>query len=182
MTNVTLAAHPVKLVVDLDGTLIAEDVTILALDKFVHNNPLNVFKVVWWFLHGRAHLKRKLAINVDLDVASLSYNKKLIDFLLNQKHEGCSLFLATACDRLYAEKVADFIQIFDDVFASDGKINLRAEAKANALVAIFGEGNFIYAGNSMDDVYVWNKSAKCILVNPTKSVFKVMKDRIYLIF
>ncbi|GHU17560.1 hypothetical protein FACS189472_04630 [Alphaproteobacteria bacterium] len=178
------AARTVKLAVcvDLDGTLISEDVTICALKIFVRHNPLNVFKVAWWFLHGRAYLKRELAVRIDLDVANLSYNKKLIDFLMKKKQNGYRLFLATACDRLYAEKIADFIQIFNGVFASDGQINLRAEAKANALVTMFGEGNFAYAGNSMDDVHVWSKSAECILVNPTKSVLKAMRNRKYLLF
>ncbi|MDR2681557.1 MAG: hypothetical protein LBB29_00720 [Holosporaceae bacterium] len=167
--------------VDLDGTLILEDVTLLALKIFGRKNPLNLLKIFWWFLQGRAHLKRMLALKVDIDVSRLSYNKKLLDFLEAKRKKGHRLFLATACDRLYADKIADFIPIFDGVFASDGKINLRANAKADTLAIIFGRNNFIYAGNSVDDVRVWDKSAECILVNPSKSALKGMKDRKYLL-
>ncbi|MDR2794390.1 MAG: hypothetical protein LBB12_01270 [Holosporaceae bacterium] len=173
-------SNPNPICVDLDGTLISEDVTLLALKIFVWRNPLNLLKIFVWFLCGRAYLKKMLALNVDIDVSNLNYNKKLLNFLKNKKQEGHRLFLATACDRHYADKVVDFIPIFDGVFASDGKINLRADAKANALEIMFGR-NFVYAGNSIDDVRVWSKSAECILVNPTKSALNGMRGRRYLL-
>ncbi|MDR3180052.1 MAG: hypothetical protein LBT70_04095 [Holosporaceae bacterium] len=173
-------SDPKPICVDLDGTLIFEDVTLLALKIFVRRNPLNLLKALGWFLRGRAHLKKMLALNVDIDVGALNYNKKLLDFLKNKKQEGHRLFLATACDQRYAHKIANFIPIFDGVFASDGKINLRANAKANTLEIMFGR-NFIYAGNSVDDVMVWSKSAECILVNPTKSALRGMRGRRYLL-
>ena len=168
--------------VDLDGTLIRDDVTIEAFKIFTRQNFFNLFKIFVWFLQGRAHLKKKLAANVDLDVSTLQYNKNFLDFLITKKSEGHKLFLATACDQSYADKIADSLKIFDGVFASNGVVNLRAEAKVNALVMIFGEGRFIYAGNSKDDVHVWNKSAECILVSPTKSALEKMKNKKYTLF
>lgn len=168
--------------IDLDGTLIRYDVTTEAIKLFVRRNPLKLFKIFIWFLKGRAYLKKKLAINVDLDVSALQYNKIFLEFLIKKKKEGHKLFLATASDQLYANKIADCLKIFDGVFASDGVVNLRAEAKADTLVAIFGKDGFIYAGNSRDDVYVWDKSAECILVSPTKSALEKMNGREYILF
>jgi hydroxymethylpyrimidine pyrophosphatase-like HAD family hydrolase len=168
--------------VDLDGTLIKNDVTIEATRILIKQSFWNIFKICAWFLNGRTYLKRKLAIHVDLDVSDLDYNEELLDFIRSKRNEGHQIFLATACDVGYANKIADYLGIFDGVFASDANINLRAEAKALALATIFGEGGFIYAGNSEDDIYVWNKSAECILVNPTQSVINRMKGRRYLLF
>jgi phosphoserine phosphatase len=172
------------LCVDLDGTLILEDVTLLALKEFLRRNPLlNAPKAAHWLLcSGLAFLKQKLAMEIPIDVRMLSYNEKLLDFMLKRKSEGVRLFLATACDRVYAEKIADSLGIFDGVLASDGRTNLRASAKAMALATLFGEQRFSYAGNSMDDVAVWNRCSECIIVNPTPYVLKAMKNREYLLF
>jgi phosphoserine phosphatase len=172
----------IPICVDLDGTLIKNDVTIEALKEFVSRKLFNIFKVLFWLLFGRAHLKKMLAISVDLSINKLDFNVKLLKFIADKKDKKHSVFLATACDELYANKIAEHLHIFDGVFASNGKINLRAKAKARTLVSAFGEGGFIYAGNSKDDVYVWNRSSQCILVNPSKAALNYMQGRDYLLF
>jgi phosphoserine phosphatase len=170
------------LCVDLDGTLIDEDVTLEAIKIYLRRNFFNVFHVFFWLLRGRAHLKQKLSELVELDIKSLRYKKKFLEFILGQRKKGHKIFLATASNHVYAEKIADHLGIFDGVFASTFHVNLRAEAKALALVTIFGENGFIYAGNSEDDIPVWNKSAECILVSPCPKVLKKMYRRKYLLF
>ena len=165
--------------VDLDGTLIYEDVTMVAMRSFIHQNWWNIFLIVLWFLRGRAYLKHCLAETVEIDPASLTYNQKLLDFLCAQMKSGARLILATACDQKYANVVAKYVGIFDTVIASNGIINLRAQAKAAALCQLFGERNFVYIGNSFDDVFVWKHSRKSILVNPSKMALYFMSDKEY---
>ncbi|MDR2781134.1 MAG: hypothetical protein LBB21_01575 [Holosporaceae bacterium] len=167
--------------VDLDGTLIDEDVTLKAIGICIGRCFFNIVRVGWWLLHGRAYLKHRLAEFVDLDVTSLKYNDKLLEFIQEKKNDGCRIFLATACNQVYANKVADYLGIFDGVFASDPYINLRAEAKALALVTMFGENGFVYVGNSNDDVCVWKKSAECVIVSPSIGVLWRMRHRRYLL-
>ena len=62
--------------------------------------------------------------------------------------------------------------------ASDGHINLRAEAKAHALVERYGEKKFAYAGNSKDDLYVWKKAGEVIAVNAPMSVLKHLNRKV----
>ncbi|MDR2067832.1 MAG: hypothetical protein LBP41_02480 [Holosporaceae bacterium] len=168
--------------VDLDGTLIKNDVTMIALKKYVKGNFLRIFEVFYWFLHGRAHLKHQLAKNISLDAKSLNYNKKFLDFIIGERKKGRRIFLATACNRNYAHEVADFLNIFDGVFASNEHVNLRAEAKATTLTSIFGKNGFIYAGNSKDDLKVWDRSAECIIVAPAKTALKKMQGKKYVLF
>jgi FMN phosphatase YigB (HAD superfamily) len=167
--------------VDLDGTLINEDVTLKAMKIYAKCNFLNIFRMILWLLRGRAYLKHQLARLVRLDVASLPYNINLLKFLSKKKSGGCKIFLATACNRVYAEDIADHLGIFDGVFASDGCVNLRAEAKAFALVTMFGENGFDYVGNSHDDVCVWSRSAGCVVVSPSVGVLWRMRGRPYLL-
>jgi phosphoserine phosphatase len=174
--------EPKPLCVDLDGTLIAEDVTLVAADIFMRRGLGNLLRMFLWLLHGRAYLKRKLAEAVNLDVDSLSYNDRVLDLISRRKKKGCKIFLATACDAIYANMIADYLGVFDGVFASDGSANLRATAKASVLALAFGEKGFSYAGNSRDDVPVWDKSSECILVSPSKKALKKMQGRKYLLF
>ncbi len=169
--------------VDLDGTLISEDVTLCSLKNYVSKNPFNFFKVIFWSMGGRLNLKRQIALRMEseFDAAQFTYNKKLLAFIAEKKSEGHKIFLATASDEILANKVADFLNIFDGVFASNANVDVRAEAKADALATIFGEKGFIYAGNSIYDVPVWRRSAESILVNPTANALKMMEGQEYIL-
>ncbi|MDR2646036.1 MAG: hypothetical protein LBC04_02580 [Holosporaceae bacterium] len=169
------------LCVDLDGTLIEEDVTLKAVKIYVNCSFFNLIMVLVWIIRGRAYLKYRIAQRVDLDVKSLSYRRKLLTFIREKKNKGHKIFLATACNQIYADSISDYLGIFDGVFASTERKNLRAEAKAQALVRAFGRKGFDYAGNSNDDIFVWKESAECILVAPTKNVLKKMQGCKYLV-
>ena len=75
------------------------------------------------------------------------------------------LVLVTASDREMALPVARYTGLFDEVFASDGRTNLRGGNKLKALVEKFGERGFDYAGNSAVDLAVWRGARLAIVVN-----------------
>lgn len=168
--------------VDLDGTLIRNDVTRWSVNRFIEKSFWNFFKAVYWYFVDLAYLKKIIAQEIELDTTILEYNRKFLEYLIKQRTAGVPLFLATASDEIYANKIADELGIFDGVFASNGEVRLVAEVKAVTLCTMFGEKGFVYAGNSEDDIKVWEKSAECILVNPTKSVLKKMQGKKYLLF
>jgi phosphoserine phosphatase len=168
--------------VDLDGTLIKEDVTLKAVGIFVGRNFFNIFKIIGWLLRGRACLKQRLAEVVKLDASSLNYNDNLLKFIRKKKRKGGKIFLATGCNQVYANEVADHLGLFDGVFASNNYVNLRASAKSEALVTMFGEKGFVYIGNSHSDICVWSKSAECIIVSPSVGVLWRMRNRRYSLF
>ena len=158
--------------VDLDGTLIFTDVTWETLSKFVMQYPWKVFHLIGWLTLGRACLKHNLAEHIQIDVKRLRYNKALIEYLKNLPHD--EVYLVTAADQKMGKAVADHLGIFKDVIGSDGETNLRAQAKADHLVERFGEKNFIYAGNSHDDLYVWKHAAAAIPVNTSEETRKLL--------
>jgi len=160
------------LVVDLDGTLLKTDLLLESLFSLLRQAPLSLFALPFWLLKGRAHLKRKIASRVELDVASLPYRTALLEELRIEHGKGRSIVLATASDELLARQVADHLQLFDFVLASDGKTNLSGERKRERLVSQFGERGFDYAGDGSIDLVVWSSARKAIVVNPNPRLLR----------
>src|ERR1051325_2233019 len=162
---VTASQSLVPLCVDLDGTLIRSDMLWESLARLLRKNPLWLLAVPLWWARGRAYLKQEIAARVRVDAATLPYNEALLAWLKEQKRAGRSLVLATASDVEMARLVSRHLGLFDDVLASDGKTNLRASAKLNALTKRFGARGFDYAGNSSVDLAVWPGAREAIIVN-----------------
>jgi hypothetical protein len=151
------------LAVDLDGTLIKCDLFMRAIARFCLERPWNVFVLLAWLARGRPHAKAKLAARYPVDAAALPYHEPFLEWLLEQKAEGRELALATAFDRAGAEAVAAHLGLFDRVFASDGRTNLKARRKAEALSAAYPDG-FAYAGNEAADLPVWRAAKSAVIV------------------
>ena len=160
--------------VDLDGTLIRNDLSWGSAEKFVKRNFFNIFKLIFWCFKGIPYLKYKLAEKIEINPSALPYNFELLSYLTRKKSEGSRIYLTTGATEKYAKQVADYLQIFDGVFASDLRTNLVGKNKAQKLTRVFPDG-FAYAGNSADDLHVWKKASKKILVNPSESVQKAMR-------
>jgi len=163
----------VPLCVDLDGTLIKTDLFWESSVRLLKRNPLWLFALPIWWLKGRAHLKRQIAARSgELDPACLPYHEPFLEYLRSEHLQGRTLILATASDRSLAQPVADYIDLFCDVLASDGKTNLRGAAKCRMLVKRYGERGFDYAGNSSVDLAVWRQARAAIVVNSHASLVR----------
>ncbi len=167
-----LTLESLPLCVDLDGTLIRTDTLQETILKFLWQWPHKVFHLAWWLIKGRAFLKQKLAQYIDLQLYELPVNEEFLDWLRSEKNIGRKLILVTASDEKPAKAIADALGIFDETLASDGQTNLRAHAKAEALIKRYGQDKFVYAGNSKDDLKVWASSAEIIAVNTPQNILK----------
>lgn len=155
----------VPMVVDLDGTLIHTDMLHESALRVARDRPAHLFRIPFWLGAGKAVLKSKLASHTSFDSASLPFNIPLLEWLRVQKSAGRRLILCTASDASIALPIAAYLDLFDEVMASDGNVNLAGSNKAKALVARFGERGFDYAGNSRADLRVWRHARRAILVN-----------------
>ncbi len=161
------------LVVDLDGTLIRADILVEGMLGQFKKSKTALFELPFWFFMGKTVLKTKLARHVELDIASLPYNKELITFLEQERKNNRQIVLATASHRFYADQIASHLGIFDRVIATEGNINLSSNAKRERLVAEFGHKGFDYMGNSREDLAVWTADDKAYLVDPDPGVSKL---------
>ena len=163
------------LCVDLDGTLIEEDVTQKSLWALLAKNPFYGLFFFFWLLRGRAFFKRQLVNHITLDPSQLVYNKDVLELIKKAQKKGQDIILATAADEKMAHKVAHYLGCFNTIIASDGKTNQRAYKKAQSLINAFGKGRFIYIGNSKDDLYVWASAQTGIAVNVSPGLAKKIK-------
>jgi len=164
------ATKPI-LAVDLDGTLIASDMLHESFWAVLGSDRVAVLKAMHDFLTGgRARLKATLAEAAEVDVSALPYKEVVLDEIRSRKATGAHVVLATASDQGIAEKVADHLGLFDEVIASDGTTNLKADAKAEALTEKFGDKGFAYIGDSAADLPVWAASGEAISVDASEAL------------
>lgn len=152
------------LAVDLDGTLVRTDMLHESALRALRDRPFSALGIPYWTLRGRAYVKQKLAGLTSFDPTHLPYHAAFLAWLREQRAGGRSLVLCTACDRAIATAIAEHLQLFDGVMASDGVTNLSGTRKAEALVARFGQGGFDYAGNEAKDVRVWQRAGGAVVV------------------
>jgi phosphoserine phosphatase len=157
------------LVLDLDGTLIAEDLLYKSFFSILRRNPFVVFQCATWLLRGRAALKRQLALRSRIDWDRLQLHQDVLALAIREKAAGRAIVLATAADAVLAGQLASRLGFIDQVFASDGQRNLKGSAKAQLLRQLFPAG-FIYAGDSAADLSVWRHASGIVLVNTRRSV------------
>jgi phosphoserine phosphatase len=152
------------LAVDLDGTLLKTDTLIEGLLILLRERPFDLFRAALTLPRGRAALKSFVTDHASLDIASLPLNMPLVEWLEAERATGRYLVLVTAADHRIADAVAERIGLFDEVLASDGRLNLKGEHKADALIARFGQGGFDYVGDARADRPVWRAAGNAIVV------------------
>jgi 4-hydroxybenzoate polyprenyltransferase/phosphoglycolate phosphatase-like HAD superfamily hydrolase len=162
--------NSLPLCVDLDGTLVKTDTLIESILILIKKNPGYLISLLWWLQKGKAHLKQQIAQRVKLPIKNLPYHKNFLNYLKQEHQRGRKLILATAAHHNIATAVADHLHIFSEVIASDKNKNVSGITKANILAEKFGQYNFVYAGNSIADLPVWEKAHAGVIVTSSKHV------------
>ena len=164
MNKITDFNPSLPIYVDLDGTLLNSDMLFESLIACLTKNPLLFFMLPLWFFKGKAFLKHQLALRAQLDISILPYNERVLKYLWNQKQKGSRLILATATDQILANAIAQHLNLFSSVIASDGNINVKNHKKLTYILEDC-RGDFCYVGNSSDDLVICQKATEFFLVN-----------------
>jgi 4-hydroxybenzoate polyprenyltransferase len=167
----------VPLVVDLDGTLLRTDSLHESTLLLLQGGPHRAFSLPMWLTRGKARMKREIAHRVELDVTGMPYHDELVAWIGSERERGRRIVLATAADEKVAQAVSTHLGLFDEVIASDGVVNRSAHRKASLLVEKFGERGFDYAGNSRDDLPVWERARRAIVVSASAGVRRAAAER-----
>jgi hypothetical protein len=130
-----------------------------------------VFQCAAWLLHGRAALKRQLALRARIDWDRLKLHRNVVELAIREKNRRPGDRTCDRRRRVLAGQLASRLGFIDHVLASDGQQNLKGSAKAEMLSRLFPAG-FIYAGDSKADLRVSRQARGIILVNARSSVPK----------
>lgn len=161
------------IVVDLDGTLVATDTLLESLLVFLRLHPLRFFLLPFWLLVGGiAKFKEKISVLVNLDVSLLPYNQPVIQWINEMRFSGSRIVLCTAANESIALAVSRYLNIFDDVIASDATRNLKGKIKRDILDQRFGLRGYDYIGNSYADLAVWSGARHGIIVSTSNTLIK----------
>jgi len=163
------------LAVDLDGTLISADLLWEGVFQLLKKNPLYLFLLPIWLMHGKANLKAQIASRIEFDASLLPYREDFLAFLQAEKASGRELVLVTAAAAPFATAVAKHLGIFNAVYSSGGEVNLAHSRKANRLVELYGVGGFDYAGNDRADIPVFEKARAAIVVAPDATAHRYQR-------
>jgi 4-hydroxybenzoate polyprenyltransferase len=183
MTELKVMQSPVAvqaerpLCVDLDGTLVKSDTFVDSLMVLARRHPIAFLQTPLWVLNGKAYFKSQVASRVTLDPAHLPYNRPLLDYLKDEHASGRKLYLATGADSILAQKVADHLGIFEDVMASDGRLNLTGDNKLQHLKHRFRASGFDYIGNAMPDLPILQGAQQAMVANPVSGLRNALKSR-----
>ncbi len=183
MTELKVMQPPVEvqaerpLCVDLDGTLVKSDTFVDSLMILARRHPLALLRAPSWAFKGKAYLKAQVASMVTLDAAYLPYNRPLLNYLRDEHAAGRKLYLATGTDRALALNIAAHLGIFDEVIASDGRVNLTGRNKLQHLEQRFAADGFDYIGNALPDLPLLQEAQQAMVANPARNLNSALKSR-----
>ncbi|MEN8841361.1 MAG: UbiA family prenyltransferase [Octadecabacter sp.] len=150
------------LVLDADGTLLRTDMLLEGIWKGLGTDPAATLKT-FALVGDRAAFKAEIARIAPLRVDLLPVNGDIAAMAVEAKDAGREVSIASASDISLVQPLADHYGI-ERVFASENGVNLKGTAKADALVAAYGEKGFDYAGNDKSDRKIWDHSDSAIVV------------------
>ncbi len=155
------------LCVDLDGTLVKSDTLIDSLLVLARSHPALLFALPFQVVRGKAAFKAFVTSHVSLDVVHLPYNRKLLEFLHEERARGRAIYLATGADVRLAERVAAQLGIFAGVLGSDGSTNLTGNRKLDRLRSQLGNSAYDYIGNGVPDLPLLAEATEVLVANPS---------------
>ncbi|MGR3291208.1 MAG: UbiA family prenyltransferase [Paracoccaceae bacterium] len=168
--SATKASQINLLVVDLDGTLIKSDMLFETFWSSFASDWRIPILAIRSLMGGRAKLKEFLANKSHIDVETLPYEDKVVEYIKNWRNRGGKAILVTATDQKLADRIATYLGIFDAAYGSDGTTNLKGPRKAALLADKFENETYAYMGNASADIPVWEHADKAITVNASLSL------------
>ena len=103
-------------------------------------------------------------------MATLPFNSEVISYIKKWRGNNGRTALVTASDQVFAQAIADHLNIFDEVHGSNGSLNLKGECKGAFLEERFGKKGFVYMGDASADLPIWVRAAKAITVNAPRAL------------
>ena len=163
--------NSIPLFVDLDGTIIKEDIGQMAMKKKITDNFLSILNIfVRFMLFGKPDVKFYVSKNFQVDFDKLHFNQSCINFIKEAKKLGSKVFLISGSQEIVVKVIANKLNIFDGVYGTRKNYNMISYNKVKFIHNTLGFKKFDYIGNSHQDLKVWEYSENIIYTNVSKSL------------
>ena len=101
------------LFVDLDGTLIKEDLSNLAFVDYLKKNPLKlILNLLIFLIRGRPFLKEKISKNFTVPLNKLNFNKSALEYIRNVKNHHRVVYLISGSHQTLVNQIDQHLKIF----------------------------------------------------------------------
>jgi hypothetical protein len=174
LTPLALPTH-VPLVLDLDGTLHKGDVFRMGLAHLAKRGQWCALRKILlvWQRSGKATAKltwQTVALKQGWN-PPIRWIIPVVQWAQAEAASGRPVLVCTGTPQTVAEQlIRAASHPWQVIGTTQPAINLVAQHKAAALVARFGEKGFVYAGNSKDDLAVWQCAQASVVVRASAKV------------
>lgn len=165
------------LFVDLDGTLIKEDLTDLAFIEYLKSKPLKllIFLIIFLF-KGKSYLKEKISENYIVPIDKLNFNKASLDYIKEVKNRHRVVYLISGSHQLLVNQINNHLKIFFEAFGTKSNFNMIGKNKIKFINEQLKILEFDYLGNSNQDLPIWNYTKKIIYTNASDNLKKIINS------
>ena len=166
------------LFVDLDGTLIKEDLSILAFSHSLKNYPLRtLFYLLVFLFRGKPYLKRKISKNFDIPFKNLTFNEAAFDFIREVKNRHRVVYLISGSHQILVNQIGEYLNIFFESFGTRDNFNMVGDNKVRFIKENLKIHDFDYLGNSHKDLPIWKYTKRAIYTNASQELIKTIKSQ-----
>jgi len=166
------------LFVDLDGTLIQEDLSNLAFSHSLKNYPLKTLYYILVFLFkGKPYLKNKISKNFKIPFESLTFNKAAFDFIREVKNRHRVVYLISGSHQILINQMHKYLNIFFESFGTRDNFNMVGYNKVRFIKENLKIHDFDYLGNSHKDLPIWKYTKKAIHTNASQKLLEIIKSQ-----
>jgi len=164
------------LFVDLDGTLIKEDLSNLAFSHSLKNYPLKTMSYLLIYLFkGKPYLKDKISKKFTIPFEKLTFNRAAFDFIRQVKNRHRVVYLISGSHQILVDQMAKYLNIFFESFGTRGNFNMVGYNKVQFIKENLKINDFDYLGNSHKDLPIWKYTKRAIYTNASQGLIKTIK-------
>jgi len=165
------------LFVDLDGTLIKEDLSNLAFLHSLKNYPLRtMFYLLVYLFKGKPYLKDKISKNFIIPFEKLTFNKAAFKFIKEVKNIYRAVYLISGSHQILVDQMGKYLNIFFESFGTRSNFNMVGYNKVQFIKEDLKIIDFDYFGNSHKDLPIWKYTKRAIHTNASKKLIKTIKS------
>ena len=161
------------LFVDLDGTLIKEDLSKLAFIYCLKRHPIKlIIYLLIFIIKGKPYLKEKISNKFIVPINKLTFNKSAFDYIREVKNRHRVVYLISGSHQILVDQIDKYFKIFFESFGTKNNFNMVGSNKVKFINEKLNIIEFDYFGDSNKDLPIWKYCKKIIYTNASTNLKK----------